>query len=520
MKHIVLRRHISVVVALGVCVAAVVSSFAARERPRVTVKPQKRPESRVPPYPRGRWRLLPFQDLDRVVVWTSHIVIAHRDSHPEYMGLGSKAYGSPPQRSRAEARELALRVAGMLQGKTGNFAHFAAEYSDDIITKTRGGSLGGMKATQLPGEFLDALAFLAPGQVSKVFETQFGFHILLRHAPPPEQQVGMQRIVVAYRDVLRLPGQHPVERSRTEALERAETIVAAARQQNASFEELVRRYSDGADGKTGDLGVFSTRDPAYSGAEIEQVSALDVGAVADPIDSKLGFEVLKRTPGNAREAFAMSAIRFRFDLSKAPNDPESKEATHRVAKSVARRLAANGSLFETFQKQYCCATEVVQWTKGRGPPGLDEAMVRFKVGQTGWEPIESDVYWVIPRRLDAAAQKAPPTPIYDQIPAPTAPDYEAIIRNSSGDALARYVRLLGPQAEQALRLSEQQRVHFAQLLSRLAESFQNDDADERMSAAALVQGELKVALGPEKFTQWESFLNDRATGDIMSGATR
>src|SRR6185503_5566033 len=34
-------------------------------------------------YPHGRWRLAPFADLNRTVLWVSHIVILHKDSHAE-----------------------------------------------------------------------------------------------------------------------------------------------------------------------------------------------------------------------------------------------------------------------------------------------------------------------------------------------------------------------------------------------------------------------------------------------------
>src|SRR5262245_16177008 len=32
-------------------------------------------------YPNGRWRLAPFAELNRTVLWVSHIVILHKDSH-------------------------------------------------------------------------------------------------------------------------------------------------------------------------------------------------------------------------------------------------------------------------------------------------------------------------------------------------------------------------------------------------------------------------------------------------------
>ncbi len=59
-----------------------------------------------------------------------------------------------------------------------NFADLAKKYSDDPGSKEQGGELGFLKQGQTVPEF-DKTAFsLAPGQLSGVIRTQFGFHIL------------------------------------------------------------------------------------------------------------------------------------------------------------------------------------------------------------------------------------------------------------------------------------------------------------------------------------------------------
>jgi parvulin-like peptidyl-prolyl isomerase len=466
---------------------------------------------------------VPFPELDRVVLWVSHIVVQHKDSQPGMTVLRAPSFKPdppPPERSRADAFALARKIAERTQHDPASFERLAKEYSEDIVTRDSGGSLGGVKATQLPGVFVDALARLRPGSVSGVVESDFGYHILKRRPVPDQQMVAGQRIIIGYDQVLRLPSQQSVPRSRAEAFALAGKIVEEARANKSDFETLVRKYSDGFDAaQDGDLGVWSVRDPGDSGPEVEALSNLSVGAVSEPMDSKFGVQVLKRNPAEERRQYAMTAIRLRFNHTAPASARSSKEAAEKLARSLLIKLEKNPKVFTDLQREHCCIDEVERWSKGRGPIGMSQVLDELEFGEVARTAVPNEVFLVIPKRLDPGKLPPLPQPLYE-VPTPSGPDFEAIIRYTSGETLAKSVRMLRTEASKALNLNEPERGHFIALLDRLAASFvAHRDPARRLEADRLTRQELKALLGPKRFGEYEEFLNKWATALIL-GAPR
>jgi len=82
-------------------------------------------------------------------------------------------------RSREEAFARASEV--LKRAKAGDqFETLVEEYSDDLGSAARGGSLGEFGREDMVGEFSEAAFKLKPGELSDVVETQFGFHVILR----------------------------------------------------------------------------------------------------------------------------------------------------------------------------------------------------------------------------------------------------------------------------------------------------------------------------------------------------
>src|SRR6267154_1479767 len=95
---------------------------------------------------------------------------------------GSPAAGNADAQKHRQAEQLLpqARAAGA------RFAQLASRYSDDPGSKVAGGSLGLSTRGQFVPEFDQAAWELAPGAVSAVVKSQFGYHIIRR---PPLAEV-------------------------------------------------------------------------------------------------------------------------------------------------------------------------------------------------------------------------------------------------------------------------------------------------------------------------------------------
>jgi parvulin-like peptidyl-prolyl isomerase len=103
----------------------------------------------------------------------AHILIAYK---------GAKRAAASVTRSKAEAKELAARVAREARADPKSFTKLVEKYSDGP-SAARGGDLGTWKPGAMVEAFDDAIIELQIGGVSGVVETEFGFHIILRNDP-------------------------------------------------------------------------------------------------------------------------------------------------------------------------------------------------------------------------------------------------------------------------------------------------------------------------------------------------
>lgn len=90
-------------------------------------------------------------------------------------------------------------IYNRLTKKSENFAELALEYSEDPGSGQQGGSLGTFGKGQMVPEF-DAVAFaLKVGEISKPFQTQFGWHIVkcdsILSTIPGEEKIGASHIL-------------------------------------------------------------------------------------------------------------------------------------------------------------------------------------------------------------------------------------------------------------------------------------------------------------------------------------
>jgi hypothetical protein len=417
--------------ALGLVSRAVPGSPFRHDNREAAAQPAAGEESEalVTPYPAARWRLASPSQLGHALLWGAHILIAHRDVLP-----GAVPFKLPewrpawpgPERSRRDAWLLAESLARQARSDPEKFARLARDHSEDAATKDLGGSLGTVSADQLREwpEVLDAFAALGFGEVSRVVESDFGFHVLLRKPPPAEQRVGAARLVLAYDRapwLHRFLGYRPIpSRSRSEAFELGRSLYQRLREHPEDFERLVREHSDHRDAlRGGDFGEWSTREPTPFSREIEVLAALPVGQVAEPIDSPFGVEILKRTPERARARFAMAALEQNFDPRLPDNDPASRTS---VRKTLAALLPAPGKSAAGALDSQLQLERVLSWVEGRGDAADEIALRQLAFGELATELVERGSSVAIVRRLEPQPEPAPPVRL--DLPAPESPDLE------------------------------------------------------------------------------------------------
>src|SRR6185437_6486926 len=81
-------------------------------------------------------------------------------------------------RTKDAAKKRAEEILAKVKAPGADFAALAKQYTDEPQGKTSGGDLGFFTRETMDKHFSDAAFALAPGAVSGVVETPFGFHII------------------------------------------------------------------------------------------------------------------------------------------------------------------------------------------------------------------------------------------------------------------------------------------------------------------------------------------------------
>ena len=387
----------------------------------------------VEPYPGGRWRLADPGQLDDVVLWFRHILIRHRDVPSGLVPLNLPHWTGaplPPRRTREQAFDIARRIADEASVDPGRFAQLAETYSEDVATRQLGGAVGGVSASAVRTQvLLDALQALRPGQVSRVVETGYGFHVLLRLAPPEDVRVSGSRIVLAHDDatwVARYLPRWPVpHRTAQEALALAGEIYAQLQRDPARFGELLERYSDHQDAsRGGDFGSWSSREATPFPRELEVLRRLRPGEVAPPLDSLFGVQIIQRTAERQRSALASSMLRWHFDPAAPPGSPNAEATVAERARAIARELSARPLAFSDYQQRYCC-TGRSDWIAGRGEAPIESELARLTPGQVSPNPLRLRSEYVLVQRLEP---ELPPSRAAGvELPSPDHVEVESVV---------------------------------------------------------------------------------------------
>lgn len=208
------------------------------------------------------------------MVFASHILIP-------YQGCQQAPEEAP---SMEDASTLLTAIADSISSGQVTFEEAAGRHST-CPSSANGGSLGGFVRGQMVPEF-DEVAFnLEPGEVSDVFSTGYGFHIVLR-----QQTIQASHILLAYQGAER----STATRSQDEALAIIGRLQESISDGSLTFAEAAEEHSDcpsSSDG--GDLGPFPRNVMAI--AFEEAAFALEPGEVSDIVETPFGYHLIMRT---------------------------------------------------------------------------------------------------------------------------------------------------------------------------------------------------------------------------------
>lgn len=206
------------------------------------------------------------------------------------------------EKVKSRLREFQRQVS---EGR--DFATLAVLYSEDAASAARGGELGFMTRAELVPQYAQvAFNLQGVGKVSKIVESEFGFHII--------QLIDRQGDRVNTRHILLRPKVKP--EAITKAQQRADSISNLIREEKISFEEAALRFSMDKETRVNGGLMINPYD---------QSTKFEVQSIAPAINRQL--EMMKQ--GDISNAFMMKDERLGKDFF-AVIKLKSKTEPHRA----------------------------------------------------------------------------------------------------------------------------------------------------------------------------------------------
>jgi peptidyl-prolyl cis-trans isomerase SurA len=203
--------------------------------------------------------------------------------------VGAQSAGPEVKRTKAAADTLAHSLRDRAEHGE-RFADLAKQYSDDA-SATEGGEIAPLQPGDVPDDFAQAASALKPGEMSPVFESPLGYHLILRLGTGTDR-IAVEHILIRYHGAAGAPDS--LLRGRAEALQLAEQILTEVQNPNSSFPVAASIYSDDfstapSNGYLGEIVrgqmVKPFEDAAFALAE-DQVSGI--------VETPYGFHIIKR----------------------------------------------------------------------------------------------------------------------------------------------------------------------------------------------------------------------------------
>jgi parvulin-like peptidyl-prolyl isomerase len=349
-----------------------VACHAATTPPPVAPTPARTNEAPPPPPPQTTdidSRDILARTAVAPTVLVKHVLLAWADLGPDYPSpLDPRA----AKRTKADAARLAQAVATKLRANPSSLDALITEHSEDPGSLTH--EPYSMTAdTPFVPEFKQLGLRLEIGEVG-IVTTRFGYHVMVRIAPPPPDplesadilartnvatSVEVQHILISWEGLDATRDAITKSRNKTEADARAAEALGKVRA-GGDMPALMKEYSD--DSTSSDSGKRYTidRDTRIFEPFKQLALRLDVGE-AGLVKSSIGWHVIKRLPPPPPDSLDSVAILARTTVAERvkvkhillgwkdvnADDPRGKKRTRaeleKIVKATLKKLAKKGA---------------------------------------------------------------------------------------------------------------------------------------------------------------------------------
>ncbi|MEJ2904486.1 peptidylprolyl isomerase [Pedobacter panaciterrae] len=244
-----------------------------------------------------------------------------------------------PKLTKAEKQKFYDKIDALrLRVKSGeDFAFLAKSYSEDTGSAAEGGDLGFFDRTRMVKEFTAWAFKLKPGEMSPVFESEHGFHIL--------QVIERRGEQVQARHILIRPETTPASLERTKL--QADTIYKNIVEKKLPFSTAASLYSD-------------NKESQYNGGMIlyaDNVTARTTFIPADKLDPKVFVVVDTMKVGEVSQPVSFTdpdgkqGYKILYLKSKIPPHKGNLEQDYSKFKEKAQQDKIDRMLSEWFEKR-------------------------------------------------------------------------------------------------------------------------------------------------------------------------
>jgi peptidyl-prolyl cis-trans isomerase D len=233
----------------------------------------------------------------------------------------------------AEVEEIKKKAEDVLKQvkKGGKFEDLAKKYSEDPGSKDKGGDLSFITQGQTVPEFEKTAFSLAPGQVSDLIKTQYGFHII----KVLEKETAHTKPFEEVKDSLRAP--LLLTQADKMASDTADKLSAAIRQSNkVSLDDLAREYHL----TVNETRPISATDPllelANSQDAKDAIFRLKPPELSLPVRTDRGYVVLSVKSVQPAHAGSLEEVRDRVitDLKREKSTELAKSKAEELTKRI------------------------------------------------------------------------------------------------------------------------------------------------------------------------------------------